>query len=177
MPLYLNDVDVTSELEGSRSVLIVPCRMCPATSLAVRTKRPFFEFFKTFLRSPPLEEHIATVQARLEQRGLKTSVYRPRQFLACAWTAGERKRLLKGAQQHDAALVLGYDSATESVRNALQSTGCKVVQGMAIEGIVNVKFRFHLPGTVALEDCKIVSMPQQNHDATIRDLEAVQSRT
>ena len=164
MPLYLNDVDVASEVEGARSVLIVPCRMCPATSLAVRTNKPFFELFKTFLRSPPLEEHIKTIQSRLEGRGLKTGVYLPRQFLACAWTSRERKRLLKRATQYDAAIVLGCDSAAASARDALKSTDCKVIQGMEVAGIVNVKVRFHFPGTLSLEDCRVISVSPKKQE-------------
>ncbi len=164
MPLYLNDMDVTPEVEGARSVLIVPCRMCPATSLAVRTNRPFFELFKTFLRSPPLDEHIMRLQSQLEERGLMTGVYLPRQFLACAWTSRERKRLLKRAQHYDTVIVLGCDSATESARDALKSTACKVIQGMEVAGIVNVKVRFHFPGTLSLEDCRIIAVPPKKKE-------------
>ena len=177
MPLYLTDVDVIPELAGARSVLIVPCRMCPATSLSLREKKPFFELFKTFLRSPALEQHIKTLQARIEEQGIKTSVYLPRQFLACTWTTAERKRLLERAAHHDTVIVLGCDSATESARNALQSTDCKVIQGMEVAGIVNVKIRFHLPGTVSLEDCNIISMPPKKNDAHVRGLDTAQSRT
>jgi hypothetical protein len=156
MPLYLNDLDVTAEVEDAKSVLIVPCRTCPATSLAVRNNKPVFEFFKTFLRSPPLDHHIKILQSRLEAMGLKTGVYLSRQFLACAWTSGERKRLLKRAKQFDTVIVLGCDSATESVRDALKSIDCKVIQGMEIAGIVNVKVKFHFPGTLTLEDSRII---------------------
>ncbi len=65
MPLYLNDLDITTDVEDAKSVLIVPCRTCPATSLAVRNNKPIFEFFKTFLRSPPLDQHIKILQSRL----------------------------------------------------------------------------------------------------------------
>ncbi len=37
MPFLLEDRDVTGELAGAQSALIVPCRFCPAASLAVRT--------------------------------------------------------------------------------------------------------------------------------------------
>ena len=157
MPLYLNELDVTAQVEGAKSVIIVPCRMCPATSLSLRQNRPFFEFFKTFLRSPALDEYIKTLRYSLEERGMNTGVYISRQFLTCAWTSRERKKVMERAKQYDTAIVLGCDSATESVRDALESTGCRVIQGMEIAGIVNVKVRFHFPGTLSLEDWKIVS--------------------
>lgn len=161
MPLYLEDLDVTDDLEGARSVLIVPCRMCPATSLSLRNNKPFFEFFKSLFRSPALDEHVRTIRSGLEGRGINAGVYYSRQFLTCAWTSGERRKLLKRAKQFDASIVLGCDSATESVRDALKSTDCKVVQCMKVVGIVNVKIGFHLPGTLSLEDSKIISISRE----------------
>ena len=176
MPLYLTDVDVIPELAGARSVLIVPCRMCPATSLSLREKKPFFELFKTFLRSPALEQHIKTLQARIEEQGIKTSVYLPRQFLACTWTPAERKRLRTRAAFYDTVIVLGCDSATESVRNALQFTDCKVIQAMEVDGIVNVKIRFHFPGTVSLEDSKVIPMSPSKSNSTVLGHNSMESR-
>ena len=158
MPLYLNDVDVVPEVEGVRSVMIVPCRMCPATSLSLRNNKPFFEFFKTLFRSPALDEHVKALQSGLEERGINTGVYFSRQFLTCAWTSGERKKLLKRARGYEAAIVLGCNSAAESVRDALHSVDCKVIQGMTVSGIVNVKVRLRFPGTLTLEDSRIISV-------------------
>ena len=158
MPLYLNDLDVVPEIEGAKSVLIVPCRMCPATSLSLRNNKPFFEFFKSLFRSPALDEYIKTLQSGLEDRGINTGVYFSHQFLTCAWTSGERKKLLKRAKGFDAAIVLGCNSATESVRDALQSTDCKVIQGMTVAGIVNVKVKLRFPGILSLEDSRIISV-------------------
>ena len=177
MPLYLTDTDVLPDLAGARSVLIVPCRMCPATSLSLRNNKPFFELFKTFLRSPALAQHIKTLQVRIEGRGIKTGVYLPRQFLACTWTPAERKRLRTRAASYDTVIVLGCDSATESVRNALQSTDCRVIQAMEVGGIVNVKIRFHFPGTVSLEDSKIIPVYPRKSDSTVRSLDPAESRT
>ena len=164
MPLYLNDLDVTQEVAGLKSVLIVPCRMCPATSLSLRSNKPFFEFFKTLFRSPALDDYVKTLRAGLEERGINTGVYFSRQFLTCAWTAGERKKLLNRAKEYEAAIVLGCDSATESVRDALQSTDCKVIQGMAVAGIVNVKVRLRFPGSLLLQDYRIISVSHKNKE-------------
>ena len=158
MPLYLEDIDVTPEIEEARSVLIVPCRMCPATSLSVRNKTPFFEIFKTFFRTPALEQYIKALQSRLEELGKNTGVYFSHQFLTCAWTLRERNKLLRRAEGYDAAIVLGCDSAAETARDALKSTDCKVLQGMKVTGIVNVKVKFHLPGTLSLDECRIISV-------------------
>lgn len=164
MPLYLNDLDVVPEIEGAKSVLIVPCRMCPATSLSLRNNKPFFELFKTLFRSPALDEYIKTLQSDLEEQGISTGVYFSRQFLTCAWTSRERKKLLKRAKGYEAAIVLGCDSATESVRDALQSIDCTVIQGMAVAGIVNVKVRLRFPGTLSLEDSRIISVSHKEKE-------------
>ena len=158
MPLYLEDVDINPELEGAESVLIVPCRMCPATSLSLRKNMPFFEFFKSLFRSPALDKYIENLKSGLKGQGINTGVYFSRQFLACAWTSRERNRLLKQATPYDTVIVLGCNSATESVRDALVSTGAKVIQGMQVSGIVNVKVKFNFPGTLSLEDYKIISV-------------------
>ena len=38
MPIHFNDLDLVSEVAGLRSVLIVPCNMCPAATVAIREK-------------------------------------------------------------------------------------------------------------------------------------------
>ena len=58
MPLYLNDLEVVSEIKGLRSVLIVPCNMCPAVTVAVREEKPFIQFFRSFLKSAPFKQYI-----------------------------------------------------------------------------------------------------------------------
>ncbi len=51
MPFYLRDRDISVDISNVGSVLIVPCRFCPAASLAVREKKPYIELFRTFLRT------------------------------------------------------------------------------------------------------------------------------
>ena len=54
MPVYLKHINDFSELERVESVLIVPCRFCPAASMAVRKNAPYFEVLKN--RMPALTE-------------------------------------------------------------------------------------------------------------------------
>jgi hypothetical protein len=72
------------------------------------------------------------------------------------WTSGKRKKLQKCTEQYDAVIVLGCDSATETVRDVVKSTDCKVIEGMEVAGIMNAQIRFHLPGNVSFENCKTV---------------------
>lgn len=164
MPIHFNDLDVVSEVAGVSTALIVPCYMCPAVTMAVRDEKPFIQFFRYFLKSAPFEQYIQRLQSRLKEHGVKTKVFKSipsHQWFMCMWTSGKRKRLQKLAKQYDAVIVLGCDSATETVRDAVKSTDCKVIEGMKVAGIMNAQIRFHLPGNVSFDNCKTVPISQQ----------------
>ena len=170
MPIHFNDRDVASEIGGLSSVLIVPCYMCPAVTISVREKKPFIQLFRSFLKSAPFDQYIKTLQSRLREHGVKTRVFKSmpsHEWFMCMWTSGKRKKLQKYAEKYDAVIVLGCDSATETVREALKSTDCKVIEGMEVAGIMNAQIRFHLPGNVSFENAKIVpiSLMKQKEDA------------
>jgi hypothetical protein len=159
MPIHFNDRDVVSEAAGLRSALIVPCYMCPAVTVAVRDKKPFIQFFRNFLKSAPFEKYMTTLQSRLKEHGVKTKVFKSipsHEWFMCMWTSGKRNKLQKCTEHYEAVIVLGCDSATETVRDVVKSTGCKVIEGMEFAGIMNAKIRFHLPGNVSFESCKTV---------------------
>ena len=164
MPIHFNDLNVVSEVTGLSSALIVPCYMCPAVTVAVREKKPFIQLFRNFLKSAPFEQYIKTLQSQLEEHGVKTKVFRSipsHEWFMCMWTSRKRKKLQKCAEQYDAVIVLGCDSATETVRDVVKSTDCKVIEGMEVTGIMNAQIRFHLPGNVSFENCKTVPISQQ----------------
>ena len=163
MPIHFNDLDVVPEVAGLRSALIAPCNMCPAATVAVREKKPFMQFFRSFLKSAPFEQYIKELQSRLKKQGVNTKVFRSNlyhQWFMCMWTSAQRRRLQEAAKQHEAAIVLGCDSATETVRDSVKSIDCKVIEGMKTAGIMNAKLRFHLPCNVSFEDSKIVPISQ-----------------
>jgi len=169
MPIHFNDRDVVSKVAGLSSALIVPCYMCPAVTVSVREKKPFIQLFKSFLKSAPYEEYITTLQSRLQENGVKTKVFKSapsHEWFMCMWTSGKRNKLQKCAEKYDAVIVLGCDSAIETVREAVQSTGCKVIAGMEVAGIMNAQIRFHLPGNVSFDNCRIVPISQQNSQDT-----------
>ncbi|MHC4207011.1 MAG: hypothetical protein ACYSTT_20330 [Planctomycetota bacterium] len=167
MPIEFNDLDVVSEIEGLSSALIVPCNMCPAVSVAIRENKPFIQFFRSFLKSAPFEQYIRTLQSRLNEKGVKTKVFKSNLYhhwFLCMWHSGRRKKLQKYAKQYEAVIVLGCDSATETVRDSVKSTDCKVFEGMEAIGFTNAKLRFHLPCNVSFEDCKIIPIPRQKKE-------------
>jgi hypothetical protein len=138
--------------------------MCPAITVAVREEKPFIQFFRSFLKSTPFEQYMRSLQSRLKEKGVNTSVFKsyiPHQWFMCMWTSARRKKLQKYAKQFDAVIVLGCKSATESVHGVVTSNDCKVVEGMKVTGIMNAQLRFHLPGNISFENCKIVPISQK----------------
>ena len=154
MPLHLEPVDVSRELGDATSVLIVPCPVCPPVSLAIQRRSPFIELFKSGIKTRAFEDYISEIREPLEQRGVRTGVfaiYAPLPTM-CLWTQGQRKRLLKRAKDFEAAIVLGCDSATYTVEQALEGTGCRVVPAMRMTGITNAAVKLRFPATVTLEE-------------------------
>jgi len=164
MPIHFNDLDVVSEVAGLSPHLIVPCNMCPAVTVAVRERKPFMQLFRSFLKSAPFEKYLKALQSRLRENGVNTEVFRSipyHQWFMCMWTSEKRKKLQKCAEQYDAVIVLGCESATETVRDVVKPDDCKVIEGMEVTGIMNAELRFHLPGNVSFENCKTVPMSQR----------------
>jgi hypothetical protein len=171
VPIHLDDLDVVSEVAGLRSALIVPCNMCPAVTVAVREGRPFIQLFRSFLKSAPFEQHIRTLQSRLEEEGVGTEVFEsnlPHHWFLCMWSSGRRNKLREHARQHEAAIVLGCDTAMETVRDSVKSTDCRVIEGMKASGFMNAKLKFSFPCDVSFEDCKLVPISRQKEDQVCR---------
>jgi hypothetical protein len=165
MAIYLKDVDVVPEVAKFQSALIVLCRFCPAASLAIQNDKPYIEFFRRLLKTEPYEELIDKMQSRLKKEGLKTGVFKSKgnllNYLICMWTSGRRKKLIKHASQFEAVVVMGCESAYESVRDILESTDCQVIHGMETEGVLNAIPKFHLPFNISLEKFKVTPMIYQ----------------
>lgn len=159
MPIYLKDLDVTQAVAGLSSALIVPCYMCPAVTASVKARQPFLQFFRSFLKSPPFEQSIRELQNRLQAAGVETSVFTSNlvyHWFLCMWPAARRRKLKRAMKNHDAAIVLGCDSATETVRELVPAGECTVIQGMEVTGYMNARLRFAWPGHVLFDSCKII---------------------
>jgi hypothetical protein len=164
MPFYLKESNALSQVDGLRSVLIVPCRFCPAASLAVREKKPYLELFRRFLRTEAYESYIEALKDRLRGEGIQTSVFDSKllhQFVACMWTSRRRKALAKRAAEFEAVVVLGCDAMAEAVRDSVKSAGCRVIQGMEIEGLMNVLPKAGFPFNLSLELQGVTSLDKR----------------
>jgi len=120
-------------------------------------------FFSSPVRSAPFEEYLKTLQSQLSEKGISTKVFRSNfyhQWFMCMWTSRRRKKLEKQAKNYDAVIVLGCDSATETVRDAVLPD-TKVIEGMKISGIMNGRMSLRLPGNLVFDDCKVVPISQQ----------------
>ncbi len=154
MPVYLKDTHEWDKLEQFESVLIVPCRFCPAASFAVRKKEPYFEFFRHFLQTDAYERYIEKMRSELGKRGVKADVFRsrlPHQFVVCMWTSRRRRKLTKLAKQYDALVVLGCEAAVQTIRDSVDSPSFQIVQGMRNEGIMSILPRFQWPDSITLQ--------------------------
>ncbi len=163
MPFYLKDRDISSELSMVRSVLILPCRFCPAASLAVREKKPYIETLRKFWRTPSYETYIQVLKSRLQSEGIRAEIFDsklPHQFVLCMWTSGRRRALARHAIGYDAVLVLGCDAAVETAKYAIKSEDCRVIPGMEIEGIMNVIPIFQFPSKIRLEVSSVTRVLQ-----------------
>lgn len=162
MPVYLDETDVISQTAGFKSVLIVPCRFCPAATMAVKTDEPYIEFFRRLLTTASYARFIDEMKQSLENRGIKTGVFESKlihQFVLCMWTPMRRKNLREVARNYEAVVVLGCDAAIQTVRDALEPSHCKVIQGMIPRGIMGVKPSLSFPGNLRLELESITPMP------------------
>ena len=165
MPIHLNDMDVASAIEDQSSTLIIPCYMCPAVTVSVRENKPFIQLLSHFLKSQPFEQYIKNIQSVLKERGVESTVFKSRfvhQWFLCMWTSARRKKLKRQIHKYDSVIILGCDSATETVSELVETTDCKVIQGMEVVGFMNAKMKFRLPCNVTFEDCKIVPITQQS---------------
>jgi hypothetical protein len=153
MPFYLNEADIRPEVAGLKSVLIVPCRFCPAASLAVKENKPYFEPLRTLLRTEAYESYIHALKCRMEDEGIEVAVFDSRllhQFVACMWTDRRRRAFARRASEFDGVVVLGCEAAVETMRDALDSPDCKVIPGMEEEGIMNVVPALSFPAKLSL---------------------------
>jgi hypothetical protein len=169
MPFYLKDRDISSDIGTVHSVLIVPCRFCPAASLAVREGKPYIELFRKFLRTPSYESYIQGLKSRLESEGIRTGVFDskfPHQFVVCMWTSARRKELARQAAGYDALIVLGCDAAVETTRSCIKSNGCRIIPGMEVEGIMNVIPSLHFPFNIRLEVSSVTRVLQHHAGAS-----------
>ena len=62
------------------------------------------------------------------------------------------------AAKHDAAIVLGCESALKTMRDAARSTNCRVVPGMETAGILNTRPKLSWTGNLTFEDSEICSI-------------------
>ena len=168
MPVYLKDVSEFPQLEGIGSALIIPCRFCPAASMAVRRNKPYFQFLRRFLKTASYEELITSMKSNLEEMNIKTDVFRSRwlhQFVLCMWTKRRRKHLAKRAANYEALVVLGCEAAVDTVHDSVDTERSKVYMGMRSEGIMSIMPRVSLPANLSLELKKVTPLVHDTQDA------------
>lgn len=171
MPYYLENTDFIPELTEFKSVLIIPCRFCPAASTSVIQNEPYIQFFRGLLKTASYEDVIKTIQENLEDQGIRADVFRsilPHQFVLCSWTSNKREQLLEYAKKYEALLVLGCEAAVRTVQDTIGSNTCQVIPGMKSVGLMSVKPRFELPCNISLELDSVTPVQfQQEHAESV----------
>jgi hypothetical protein len=173
MPVYLKAIDKFRTLENFRSVLIVPCRFCPAASFAAGKIEPYYDFLRRFLKTASYEQYIETRRCDLGTRGVKVDAFKsrlPHQFIANMWIFRRRKNLTRRAMKYSALVVLGCEAAVLTIYDSVKSTPCKAFQGMKTEGIMSIQPLFHPPCNILLRLDSITPFLYQrdNHDPWIQ---------
>lgn len=161
MPIHLDEINITSKITPYSSALIIPCYLCPAVTVSVNEEKYFLQLFSHFLKSLPFERYIRTLQSDLKENGVSSSVFKSHfvhQWFLYMWSSGRREKLKRQFELYDYVIVLGCDSATETVRELIQEDDSKVIQGMEVTGFMNAKMRFHLPCNISFEDCKVIPL-------------------
>jgi hypothetical protein len=74
------------------------------------------------------------------------------------WTPKKRDKLLKRMTEFEAVIVLGCESAYESVSDLSESIDCQVFNGMESEGLLNVTPKFNWPFNISLELSGVTQM-------------------
>jgi len=122
--------------------------------MAVRSNEPYIEFPRRLLKTAAYERLINTMKDGLARRGIRTDIFKSgwlHQFVLCMWSSRRRGKLLERARDHDAVIVMGCEAAVQTVRNVLESTSCRVIQGMKSVGIMSIQPRLSMPCTISLE--------------------------
>ncbi|MCF8044153.1 MAG: hypothetical protein K9K36_16450 [Desulfarculaceae bacterium] len=168
MPVYLKDSDNLQSLEQYGSVLIVPCRFCPAASLAVSRNQPYFEFLTNCMKTAAYESYLEEIKGSLTAMGVNADIFRGRlihQFVICMWPKKRRRQLMKAAMNYDALLVMACEAGARTVCDAVESAPCKVYMGMRSEGIMSILPRWQKPGKIFIDLKSVIPLIHETTEA------------
>jgi hypothetical protein len=151
MPLALKPKEIKNEFDGSKSVLIVACSVCPKMCLAAQNKKPYFSLFGGSSKNA-LKEYMQSLHNLLTQKGIATIIFKASiDAPMCLWPLKNRQKITKLADNHDAIAVIGCDSALATVKSSVTSAGKNIVQIMDVAGIANFISRINFPFDIYLE--------------------------
>ena len=161
MPFHFETIEDISEFTQFQSVLIIPCRFCPAASSSVNNNEPYLDPLPKFMKTDSYERHIKYLKSKFEEKGIRTDVFKSRllhQFVLCMWTSKRRKKLLERAKEYEALLVLGCEAAVQTIRDSVKASSCKVFQGLETKGLMSIQPKINLAGNISLELQKLTPL-------------------
>jgi len=151
MPLALKLENAGNRFDKYKSVLIVPCNVCPKMCLAAEQKCPLIDA----LGGPGKDcfsGYIGNIRKTLSARGINTGVFHVplRAPMMCLWPMGLRNRLSRESKKFEAIAVIGCESAVATVAGAVDLPGDAIVQMTENRGIANFMMEMHLPFRIEL---------------------------
>jgi hypothetical protein len=151
MPIALTLKDPGSLFDAFKSVLVVPCGVCPKMCLAAEKSLPLIDAFSGS-ESDCYAAYIARMRASLSEKGVRTALFRVPVHapMMCLWPREIRKRLARESVNHDAIAVIGCESAVATVTGAVVPGRSSIIQMAENVGIANFIMEFHLPFRVRL---------------------------
>ncbi len=173
MPFHFDITNNISDYSSFKSVLIVPCRFCPAASLSVTSKEPYINFFRNFLATESYLRHIKKLKSSLEEKGIKADVFESKiihQFVLCMWTARRRRKLGQIANNYDAIIVLGCEGAVKTIQDSMNPSDTRVIQGLETKGLMSIQPRFHFTGKISLDLESLTPISMQEEKSNLIEI-------
>lgn len=151
MPIALKPITITSQFDAYRSVLIVPCHVCPRMCLAAQEGKPYLDLLPGKGRDS-FTAHLSGMRDALREKRIRSTVFRSPAAspMLCLWPLRVRARLAREAKGFDAIAVIGCESATATVEEAIKESSKDAIQMMRNEGIANFIAQFNPPCGIGL---------------------------
>ncbi len=144
MPILLEPSEIGNRFDAYKSVLIVPCQVCPKMCITALHNEACIDLTALSGKNS-FTGYIDNIRKSLADKGIRSAVFKPPVSapMMCLWPDSARKRLTKKAGAHDAIAVIGCESAVATALSAV--THNQIVQVMANRGIANFTSSFSLP--------------------------------
>jgi hypothetical protein len=151
MPIELKFKDTQNLFNNYKSVLIVPCNVCPKMCLSAEKKKPLINLFGSS-KDDCFSEYLNQIRKLLEDKKIYTGLFRipPTSPMMCLWPMSVRNRLRSESNKYDAIGVIGCESAVATVAGAVDKSAEDIIMITESLGIANFITEIHYPFRIDL---------------------------